>query len=294
MQNCSELEYGQILNELDENNESSYKKFLHKPEKLFYKCGYREKCQDMLEELFRRACDFVLLRKSKQQVNLKLNEEPVVASIGVAIDIAAYGSQNAKMAITLVSSQNELISISIVDDHVGNLKLLPEYDRSSIEFVEQFKYLLMKAFQCFGKRWYELDDSERACSSDVQIELVEIEQDACVRFVETDCYYSIDEIVSAFVESMLACVGLDVFDEASINRLNKLSIVVPSNFHTYQRIRLRHCMDRLGIGEKIYITNKSIALVLPFASKNIMDASKKLIIDFGSGINVFVSTHFTV
>jgi len=109
--------------------------------------------------------------------------------------------------------------------------------------------------------------------------VVEIDQYPYISFDDAK-YYSIDKIVAKFFESMIKCINPDLIK--SPDRLNKLCVSIPSDFHTYQRLILKNCLDSIGL-KNYLITTKSTALAMPFLAKDRTDNTKKLIIDFGSG-----------
>lgn len=155
-----------------------------------------------------------------------------------------------------------------------------------IEFIEQFQLIIRAAFHCFGKRWYELSQYDVDHYKSDLFGLVEINQYPHIYF-EDNKYYKIETIVSKFFETILKCVTHDIFRD---NRLKRVCVAIPSDFHTYQRLVLKNCLESIGL-ENYIITIKSTALAMPFLAKDRSDASRKLIIDFGSGKNVFVFRH---
>ena len=139
--------------------------------------------------------------------------------------------------------------------------------------------MIKAAFNCFGKRWYELSQYDVKHFKTEKFRLVEINQYPYIYFDES-CLYRVETIVSKFFESILKCLSTDIF--RSENKLRKVCIAIPSDFHSYQRLILKNCLDNIGIKDYI-ITIKSTALAMPFLAKNRDDSSRKLIIDFGSG-----------
>jgi molecular chaperone DnaK (HSP70) len=86
---------------------------------------------------------------------------------------------------------------------------------------------------------------------------------------------------------MFECIGIDLANPAFrwTERILKLCVTLPSDFHSYQRLCLKNCFELIGLKNKFLLVNKSTALALPFMAKNIhnKNTAKKFILDFGSG-----------
>lgn len=139
--------------------------------------------------------------------------------------------------------------------------------------------MVKAAFSCFGKRWYELSQYDVNIFQTDNFSLVEIDQYPYIYFDKTH-YFRIETLVCKFFESILKCISGDIFRYD--NKLKNLCIAIPSDFHTYQRLILKNCLDSIGLKHYI-ITIKSTALAMPFLAQDRGDSSRKLIIDFGSG-----------
>ena len=107
-----------------------------------------------LDDLFKKATKYAMYQSSKKEsVMIKSCE------IYVGIDIVSYGTSNAKMSYLLKRIDNSSkTSIDLCEDHIGNLKQMPNYTKDDVEFIDEFQLILKTAFQCFGKRWYELSE----------------------------------------------------------------------------------------------------------------------------------------
>lgn len=235
-----------------------------------------------LDELFKKAIKYAHFQSSsRDRLAIKSCE------IFVGIDIVSYGASNAKMSYVLKRIDNSSkTSIDLVEDHIGNLKLMPTYTKNDTDFIDEFQLIIKTAFQCFGKRWYELSEYDVNNHKSDIFSIVEIDQYPYISFDDAK-YYSVEKIVAKFFESMIKCLSADLVK--SPDRLSKLCVSIPSDFHTYQRLVLKKCLDSIGL-KNFLITTKSTALAMPFLAKNKDDNSKKLIIDFGSGkLKIFLN-----
>ena len=107
-----------------------------------------------LDDMFKKAIKYAMYQSPKKdRIMIKSCE------IYVGIDIVSYGASNAKMSYVLKRIDNtNKTSIDLMEDHIGNLKLMPSYTKDDVEFIDEFQLILKTAFQCFGKRWYELSE----------------------------------------------------------------------------------------------------------------------------------------
>jgi molecular chaperone DnaK (HSP70) len=234
-----------------------------------------------LDELFRNA-----LRLAQTQAPSKLRKAVTFdkSKVSIGIDIVCYGAYNAKMAYVLTNETNtnniDLEVIETVEDHIGNLKYSSKYSEVEIEFVEQFQSMMRATFLCFGKRWFELSEFERKVPSAAIFKLIEIDQFPYLSFGEGRSY-SMNQIVCVFFQTMLKCLRIDTckFD---MDSFKKICVTLPSDFHSYQRLALKQCFESIGLRNFILV-NKSTSLTLPFLTRDLNDATKKFIIDFGSG-----------
>ncbi len=228
-----------------------------------------------LDDLFKKAIKYAMYQSNKKEKLMIKSCE-----IYVGIDIVSYGASNAKMSYVLKRIDNSnKTSIDLVEDHIGNLKLMPNYTKTDIEFIDEFQLIIKTAFQCFGKRWYELSEYDVNSHKSEVFNVVEIDQYPYISFDDAK-YYSIDKLVAKFFESMLKCISPDLIK--SPERLNKVCISIPNDFHTYQRLVLKNSLDNIGV-KNFLITTKATALAMPFLAKDREDKTKKLILDFGSG-----------
>ena len=265
-----------------------------------------------LDSLFKTALKYAFRQQQQQQQqqssqqSKRKNRNPssssALSQVSIGIDIVCYGSYNAKMAYVTLNPNNnsssrnknnnnnnddtELTSsacfksIEMIYDHIGNLRVLPDYGAHDIYLIEQFRAVIGIAFQAFGRRWYELSADEMMRGYDAfGFRLVERNEFPCVCFDESRCY-STNRLVGKFFETMLQCVGLRMPDYDA--KLRNLCVTVPSDFHTYQRLSLKNCLETIGLNNYLMV-NKSTSLALPFLAKDLDDSSKKFIIDFGSG-----------
>jgi molecular chaperone DnaK (HSP70) len=172
----------------------------------------------------------------------------------------------------------------MTEDHIGNLKAMPQYSNQDVYFIEQFQSIIKSTFQCFGKRWYELTSDDLKCGKSASFKIIERNEFPCIYFDDARCYTT-NRLVGKFFEAMLKCVGIHMRDYDS--KLKNLCITIPSDFHTYQRLTLKNCLETIGLNNYIMV-NKSTSLALPFLAKNLDDSSKKFIIDFGSGLLICI------
>lgn len=241
-----------------------------------------------LDELFNEAFKY-----SKIQSRFKLTPNDH-SKISIGIDIVTYGSYNAKMAYIItndpiVSCHNShkpatghhrlIEKIQIFEDHIGNLKYDASYTHDDFKFIDQFKTLLNKCFDCLGKRWYELNDADLDVSRSYSFKLVKRDHFPCVFFDEQRCY-PINKILSKFFQTMLKSLNVNL--NAPSNSLKSVCVTIPSDFHTYQRLTLKNCLENINI-KNFLLVNKSTSLTLPFLTQRLDDSSQKFIIDFGSG-----------
>ena len=207
--------------------------------------------QLFLDELFARAAKY-----ARRQQSERADKSPSKGcKLYAGIDIVSYGASSAKMAF--VCKERAHTTIDLIHNHVGNLRLLADYSRADVDFIEQFQLLLQAAFSCFGKRWYELSEYDVKRFKCARFCLVEVGQHPSLFFDEAR-YCRPEAVVSKFFESMLRCLGRDA--------LRRLCVAIPSDFHTYQRLVLKRCLDGLGLANYI-ITIKSTALAMPFLAK---------------------------
>jgi hypothetical protein len=236
-----------------------------------------------LDQLFKRALKLAI----NQQTNAKFHLEKKY-KISIGIDIVCYGAFNSKMAFLITNEKDptniSVGSIEMCEDHVGCLKVLPNYSKKDICFIEQFQSIIRATFNCFGKRWYELKDDEMKTSKKSTFKIVEQNQFPCIYFDESRCYTT-NEIVSKYLETLLRCLNIDLNDSESKGKLKGICVTIPSDFHSYQRLVLKNCFENIGL-KKFILVNKSTSLALPFLAKNLSDSSKKFILDFGSGKNL--------
>ena len=227
-----------------------------------------------LDDLFKRA--FKLAQLGKTGLVSIDNEYRV----SVGIDITTYGSCNARMAALITdepsSDQVKLERLEMLENHIGNIRYHSSILPDDVEFINKYKFLLVKCFECFGKRWYELGkDAELKMPPGASFKLVEREQFAWVCFDEARCV-SVNVIMRKFFQTMLKCVNVD---SACIKCV---CITIPSHYHSYQRLLLKSCFHSIGI-ERLLLVNKPNSLVLPFLAKHLNDSTQKFIIDFSSG-----------
>jgi len=104
--------------------------------------------------MFKKAIKYAMYQSEKKdRIMIKSCE------IFIGIDIVSYGASNAKMSYVLKRIDNtNKTSIDLSEDHIGNLKLMPNYTKDDVEFIDEFQLIIKTAFQCFGKRWYELSE----------------------------------------------------------------------------------------------------------------------------------------
>lgn len=242
-----------------------------------------------LDDLFRKALKFAL-NQSKTK-NLRQQFEGFKISVG--IDIVCYGAYNAKMAYVLTKPNGTFHSIDILEDHIGNLKIKSKYTQKEIDFIDAFQLLVHKLFSLFGKRWYELSESDLCLPKLAYFKIIEQDQYPHIWFDDNRCY-SINQLLSKFFLTMFQCLGLDISNQEDINqKFINLCVTLPSDFHSYQRLSLKNCFDQIGLKNKFLMVNKSTSLALPFMAKNLNDSTKKFIIDFGSG-EISLSINFII
>jgi hypothetical protein len=247
-----------------------------------------------LDELFRNALRLALTQSAASKPPRKtVTFDKSKVSIG--IDIVCYGAYNAKMAYVLTDETRpdsvDLEVIETVEDHIGNLKYSGKCTKAENEFVEQFQAMMRTAFMCFGKRWFELNEYDRKIPSAAIFKLVEVDQFPHLCFsgggdtTPTMRSYSMNQIVCVFFQTMLKCLKVDLTSKTEIkNSFKKICVTLPSDFHSYQRLALKQCFEIIGLRSFILV-NKSTSLTLPFLTRDLNDATKKFIIDFGSGIH---------
>lgn len=74
-----------------------------------------------LDDLFKKAYKYALNQMKKTE-NISKN-----AKLYVGIDIVSYGASNAKMGFVSKNKTSQETSIDLIDNHIGNLKLLSNY-----------------------------------------------------------------------------------------------------------------------------------------------------------------------
>ena len=231
-----------------------------------------------LDELFKKATQYAI-GQSKESDKFKTRN----IDISVGLDLSSYGRENTKMACLVRKyDRNKLkdqIFTEIIENHIGNLKILDSYNLQDIKFIEEFQKLMKVVFQCFGKRWYELSEYDVGNYMHRPFEVIEIDQLPYVLF-DDEHSFKIEQIFSKYLESILKCISSDIFN--SEKKLKKVCVAIPTDFHTYQRIILNKCLESIGVKE-FTLTSKSLALAMPLLAKKSNDSSKKLVIDFGSG-----------
>jgi hypothetical protein len=147
-----------------------------------------------LDQLFKKALKYALNQNNYGKLEAKL-EIDKNSKLFVGIDIVSYGASNAKMAYVAKNKMNGETKIDLVKNHIGNLKLLPNYTQKDIEFIDEFQLIIRAAFHCFGKRWYELSEYDVSTSFKSNLfKLIEINQYPYIYFDETR-YYRIETIV---------------------------------------------------------------------------------------------------
>lgn len=238
-----------------------------------------------LDEIFRRAVKLAAANRRKPfKLYSYLSDRRSKLSVG--IDIQTYGPYNARMALLTTNEANpkeiDLERIEMFDDHVGNLKYDESFTSEQLEFVKEFKYLLGKCLECFGKRWNELrKDRELALSKSAEFKLVEKDQFPFVYYDESRVY-SVNSIMQRFFRAMFECLSIDTMCTAHLAHLKSVCVTVPSDYHTYQRLLLKNCLRSIGIEACIFV-NKPTSLALPFLAKDLTDRTQKFVIDFSSG-----------
>jgi hypothetical protein len=272
----TELQY---IQDAYTNKEYKLADHLVKTNKVLNKKAVKFDSTIYLEHLFKKAVKYAIIQAKASKKSSKTPSFDKNSRIFLGIDIVSYGASNAKMAYVCKNKLNTETTIDIVHNHIGNLKLLPDYNEKDIEFIEQFQLIIKSAFQCFGKRWYELSEYDVANYKSQLFSLVEINQYPYIYF-DDERYYRIETIVCMFFNSMIHCLDLDISKNERC--IKKVCVSIPSDFHTYQRFVLKNCLDHIGLKNYI-ITIKSTALAMPFLAKDRTDSSRKLIIDFGSG-----------
>lgn len=254
-----------------------------------------------LDHMFRQAFKIVQYQKSRTSNECRIYTDEIKknphAMVSVGIDIVCYGAYTAKMAYVITNEDKssddyyrngpQLDIVEAVEDHIGNLKYNDQYSQQQKEFVEMFQALMRSSFLCFGKRWSELSPQEKECPANLGFKLVEKDQLPHLVFDEEKSeYYPLNQLISRFFLYMLKtlCVDIEENDGKALfpKNFNRLCVTLPSDFHSYQRLALKECLDMLGLEDYLFV-NKSTSLTLPFLTKDLSDSSKKFVIDFGSG-----------
>ncbi len=250
-----ELEYIQ-----DAYTNKSYKLISEDTDILVVKNGKKRVTFDsqlFLDEMFSKAIKYA---KRQQPSGKDLTKN---CKLYVGIDIVSYGASTAKMAFVSKNRTSLENKIDLVKHHIGNLKLLPDYTQADISFIEEFQLMVYAAFYCFGKRWYELSEYDVKKLKSDRFCLIEINQYPYIYFEEKR-YYRIETVVAKFFECLLKCLSDDIMRNE--NKLKRVCVAIPSDFHTYQRYILKNCLDSIGLKNYI-ITIKSTALAMPFLAK---------------------------
>lgn len=236
-----------------------------------------------LDDLFKKAYRLSQTSSKTKKSVAKYSEK---SRYGIGIDIVSYGAFSAKMAYVTTKRDGSFSSIKIVENHIGSLKccsnsMMRDNDK---EFIEQFHLMISKIFELFGKRWYEITNADLKLPKTAMFKIIEQNQMASISFDEARTY-SVNKILTKFFVSMLECIGIDLTNDRLnwSEQINRLSVALPSDFHSYQRLCLKNCFEQIGLGDRFMLVNKSSSLALPFMSKKLNDSSKKFIIDFGSG-----------
>ncbi|CAF0759225.1 unnamed protein product [Brachionus calyciflorus] len=232
-----------------------------------------------LDDLFKKA-----LRLSTINQTNKINKDALKYSIG--IDFVCYGTYNSKMAYVITRPDGGFESIKIVENHIGNLKcdINRKISQNEKEFIEQFHMMLNKMFVLFGKRWYETSEVDLRLPKKAMFKIIEKNQVPYIWFDQSR-HYSINQVLTKFFFTMFECVGIDLTNPAYKwhDKILKICVTLPSDFHSYQRLCLKNCLEQIGLTNKYLLINKSTSLALPFMVKKLNDKTKKFIIDFGSG-----------
>lgn len=74
-----------------------------------------------LDDLFKKAYKYAL-NQMKKTDSISKN-----AKLFIGIDIVSYGASNAKMAYVSKNKSSQETSIDLIENHIGNLKLLSNY-----------------------------------------------------------------------------------------------------------------------------------------------------------------------
>ncbi|RMZ93444.1 molecular chaperone [Brachionus plicatilis] len=237
-----------------------------------------------LDDLFKKAFRLSQSTSRTKKCKIKYSDE---YRYGIGIDIVSYGAFSAKMACVSINKDGSFHSIQMVEDHIGSLRCSEnsKISQNEKEFAEQFQLMMSKVFQLFGKRWYEMTDSDLRLPNTAVFKIVEQDQMPSVWFDEAR-KYSINKILVKFFLGMFECIGIDLENMSCkwTERITRLCVALPSDFHSYQRLCLKNCFEQIGLREKFLLVNKSTSLALPFMAKKLNDSSRKFIIDFGSVI----------
>lgn len=236
-----------------------------------------------LDDLFKKAYRLNKISSKTKTHGVKYSDK---CRYGIGIDIVSYGAFSAKMAYVTTKKDGTFSSIKIVENHIGSLKCCENsiMRDNEKEFIEQFHLMISKMFELFGKRWYEITNADLKLPRNAMFKIVEKDQMASICFDEARTY-SVNKILIKFFVSMLECIGIDLTNEKFkwSELITRLCVALPSDFHSYQRLCLKNCFEKIGLGDKFMLVNKSTSLALPFMSKKLNDSTKKCIIDFGSG-----------
>ena len=243
-----------------------------------------------LEEIFHQAYDYS--RRQSKVIETAPPKSSAQLSIGIDITCLDHYEVNARLAYVMNCSVDRSFealhedgktrsNVEIVQDHVGNLKFLADYEPSDTKFIKQFKCLIGLAFKYFGKKFYEIQASleSKKYLKSMPFRIVCQDEMPHFQFDEARCF-SIEQILGHFFSTMFKT--LDVSSETLNKNGNSLCISVPTDFYTFQRVTLVNCLESVGI-KNLRIINKSSALVIPFLLKDRKSTSKILVIDFPSG-----------
>lgn len=75
-----------------------------------------------LDEIFKKAIHYAKKQNTKGQRSTKN------CKLYVGIDVVSYGASNAKMSFVSKNRVNDETNIELVENHIGNLKLMADYN----------------------------------------------------------------------------------------------------------------------------------------------------------------------
>lgn len=75
-----------------------------------------------LDEIFKKAIHYAKKQNTKGQKSTKN------CKLYVGIDVVSYGASNAKMSFVSKNRVNDETNIELVENHIGNLKLMADYN----------------------------------------------------------------------------------------------------------------------------------------------------------------------